>query len=220
MSDTPIIIEPKGTATASVIWLHGLGASGDDFVPVVPYLPASVTQRTRFVFPHAPERPITINMGMVMRGWYDIAQINLTRQQDAEGVRDSEKLLTGYISAELDKGILAENIVLAGFSQGGAIALHTGLRYPARLAGIMALSTYLPLAETLEKERHAANADTPIFMGHGSRDGVISIQQAEDSRELLKTLGYTVEWHSYPMEHSVSPEEIQDIGVWLSTCLG
>ncbi|EIJ42992.1 putative esterase [Beggiatoa alba B18LD] len=215
MNPRDIIIEPAEKATASVIWLHGLGASSQDFEPVIPYLPKSLLKHARFIFPQAPNREITINMGMVMPAWYDIIAMDLTFNQDEEGVRDSERLLQTYIAEQIKQGIAVERIVIAGFSQGGAIALHTGLRYPQKLAGIMALSTYIPLAHTLEEERQASNNTTSIFYGHGQFDGVITIKQAESSYNQLKNLNYKVEWHTYNMEHSLCMEEITDIGQWL-----
>jgi phospholipase/carboxylesterase len=229
MDTNAVVIEPPESATASVIWLHGLGADGHDFGPIVPQLPKNITRHTRFIFPHAPERPITINGGMVMRGWYDVFPTDLIAQpavqellairQDAQGIHDSDRILCGYVAEELDRGISAQRIVLAGFSQGGAIALHTGLRYPLTLAGIMALSTYLPLADTLESEIHAANRQTPIFMAHGQFDPLILFNIAQHSRAYLEKLSYNVQWHTYNMQHNVSPEEVVDIGNWLTACL-
>jgi phospholipase/carboxylesterase len=209
-----VVIEPQQPATASVIWLHGLGADGHDFEPIVPELGLDAAP-IRFIFPHAPERPVTVNQGYVMRAWYDISSPDLSEGQDETGTRESEILLQNWIAHEKEAGIGAERIILAGFSQGGAIALHTGLRYPDRLGGIMALSTYLPLADTVADERHAANADVPIFMAHGSDDPVIPVSFAEQSRERLKALGHPVEWHQYPMPHSVCMEEVGAIGSWL-----
>ena len=207
MMNDAIIIEPPKTATASVIWLHGLGANGHDFEPIVPQLTSMVTHHTRFIFPHAPHRPITINGGMVMPGWYDVKAMDLTVEEDALGIQESEKILKDYIAREIERGISAQHIILAGFSQGGAIALYTGLRYPETLAGIMVLSSYLPLAETLEKQRHEAN------------DLVILFAQAEQSYVLLEKLGYEVEFHDYRMEHQVCQDEIIDINHWLSARL-
>ncbi|MFO7593837.1 MAG: alpha/beta hydrolase-fold protein [Pseudomonadota bacterium] len=209
-----LVIEPPQTATASVIWLHGLGADGHDFEPIVPELGLGDAP-IRFIFPHAPERPVTVNMGYVMRAWYDLTTLDLSEGEDEAGTRESEQLLRHWIEHEIAHGIAAERIILAGFSQGGAIALHTGLRYPEKLGGIMALSTYLPLADTVADEKHAANADTPIFMAHGSDDPVIPPAFAEQSRDQLHSLGHEVEWHEYPMPHSVCMEEIQAIGAWL-----
>jgi phospholipase/carboxylesterase len=197
---------------AAVIWLHGLGADGHDFEPVVPEL--RLTKAVRFIFPHAPVRPVTINNGMRMRAWYDIFQFGGGRE-DEPGIRASQVLLENLIAAEKKKGIPAGKIVLAGFSQGGAIVLQTGLRYPERLAGILALSTYLPISTTLEKEKSAANRDLPIFMAHGSHDDIIPLAKAQASKDLLVKSGYPVEWRTYPMPHSVCPEEIRDIAQFL-----
>jgi phospholipase/carboxylesterase len=203
----------------SVIWLHGLGADGRDFVPIVGEL-ALPAAPIRFVFPHAPVQPVTINNGMSMRAWYDIVADDLARREDERGVRASQGLVEALVARERERGVPAARIVLAGFSQGGAISLQTGLRHPERLAGIMALSTYVPLAAALEAERNAANADVPIFMAHGTQDPIIPLANARRSRELLERLGYPVEWHEYAMPHSVSPQEIDDIGAWLRRVLG
>ena len=200
--------------SASVIWMHGLGADGHDFEPIVPELALPGTLQVRFIFPNAPVRPVTLNMGMAMRAWYDIIEIGGGRE-DGEGLRASQAAIEQLIAAEVARGIPASRIVLAGFSQGGAIAFQTGLRHPQRLAGIMALSTYLPLAGTVEDERSAANRDLPVFMAHGSVDPVISISRAQQSRKMLEALGYPLEWHEYPMPHSVCPQEIADISDWL-----
>ena len=219
-NETAVLIEPPGEATASVIWLHGLGADGNDFAPVVPELGEAIVRSTRFVFPHAPHMPVTINGGMVMRAWYDIADVELDRRADESGVRASEARLRELIQSERERGLASERIVLAGFSQGGAIALHTGLRHPERLAGIMALSTYLPLAESARREAQAANRDVPIFMAHGSQDPVIPLALSERSRRFMRELGYDVECHTYPMPHSVCAEELRDIACWLERVLG
>jgi phospholipase/carboxylesterase len=219
MTTNAVVIEPPESATASVIWLHGLGADGHDFEPIVPQLPKSLTRHTRFIFPHAPHRPITINDGMVMPGWYDVFGMDLTVQQDAQGIRDSEKILQNYITEEMERGISAKRLILAGFSQGGTIVLHTGLRYPHPLGGIMALSTYLPLADTVENEIHTANQQTPIFMAHGQSDPVIAFEHGKNSAIKLETLGYQVEWQNYDMQHNVNLDEIKDIGHWLSARL-
>jgi phospholipase/carboxylesterase len=203
----------------SVIWLHGLGADGRDFVPIVGELDLPAAP-IRFVFPHAPVQAVTINDGMRMRAWYDIVADDLARREDERGVRASQGLVEALVTRERERGIPAGRIVLAGFSQGGAIALQTGLRHPERLAGVMALSTYVPIAATLEAERHAANRDVPIFMAHGTQDPIIPLAHARRSHELLQRLGYPVEWHEYVMPHSVSPHEIQDIGAWLRRVLG
>ena len=204
-------------AEYSVIWLHGLGANGHDFEPIVPELKLPTDKLVRFVFPHAPQQSVTINSGMVMPAWYDITSMDFFSRQDEAGIRRSEKHLQALIAREHGRGVPSERIILAGFSQGGAIALHTGLRYPHRLAGIMALSTYLPLDETVAKERHAANQDVPIMMAHGSHDNVIPIRLAEMSRDYLQEMGYKVSWHQYFMEHSVVPDEILDISQWLNS---
>ncbi len=203
----------------SVIWLHGLGADGRDFVPIVGELDLP-PEPIRFVFPHAPVQPVTINNGMSMRAWYDIVADDLARREDERGVRASQGLVEALVARERERGVPAARIVLAGFSQGGAISLQTGLRHPERLAGIMALSTYVPIAATLEAERNAANGDVPIFMAHGTQDPIIPLAHARRSRELLERLGYPVEWHEYAMPHSVSPQEIDDIGAWLRRVLG
>jgi phospholipase/carboxylesterase len=202
-----IEIETGPNPAASVIWLHGLGADGHDFEPIVPEL--RLTMPVRFVFPHAPMRPVTINQGMRMRAWYDIFQFGGGPEDDA-GIRASQKLVDELIAAEKGK-----QIVLAGFSQGGAIALQTALRHPERLAGVLALSTYLPLHATLEKERSKGNHDVPIFMAHGKFDDIIPIDRARKSKAVLEKLGYPVTWKEYPMPHSVSAEEIRDVSAFL-----
>ncbi|HWD22936.1 MAG TPA: alpha/beta fold hydrolase [Burkholderiales bacterium] len=195
---------------AAVIWLHGLGADGHDFEPIVPEL--ELRAPVRFVFPHAPVRPVTINQGMRMRAWYDIFQLGAGAEDEA-GIRASQKLLEDMIAAEKRRGMA--KIVLAGFSQGGAIVLQTALRYPQRLAGVLALSTYLPLHATLEAERSAESKDVPIFMAHGQYDDLIPVSRADQSRQALERLGYKVQWRTYPMPHSVCPQEIADIGSFL-----
>jgi phospholipase/carboxylesterase len=208
-----IQIETGPNPQAAVIWLHGLGADGHDFEPIVPEL--ELEQPVRFVFPHAPIRPVTINQGMRMRAWYDILQLG-GGPEDEAGLRASQKLTEELIRAQ---GLPPNRIVLAGFSQGGAIVLLTGLRYPERLAGVMALSTYLPLAGTLAAERSAANRETPLFMAHGRYDDLIPMQRAQASREYLQKLGYAIEWHDYPMPHSVCAPEIADISSFLARVL-
>jgi phospholipase/carboxylesterase len=195
---------------SSVIWLHGLGADGHDFEPIVPEL--QLAKPVRFVFPHAPVRPVTINQGMRMRAWYDIFQFG-GGPEDEAGVRASQKLLEELIAAEKKRGM--KNIVLAGFSQGGAIVLQTALRYPERLAGVLALSTYLPLNASLAAERSKAGQDLPIFMAHGQYDDIIPLARAEQSRQVMERLDYKVEWHVYPMPHSVCPQEIADLSEFL-----
>ena len=205
-------IETGPSPRAAVIWLHGLGADGHDFEPIVPELGMPAAPAVRFVFPHAPLQPVAINRGAVMRAWYDVTGDG---RQDAAGIRASQVRVEALIARERARGIPARSTVLAGFSQGGAIALQTGLRHPERLAGILALSTYLPLPETLEQEASQANRDVPIFMAHGTQDPLIPLSWAMRSRDRLKALGYAVEWHEYPMPHSVCAEEIADIGRWL-----
>jgi len=217
-----IEIETAKNPSASVIWMHGLGADGNDFVPIVDELELDGTPAIRFVFPHAPMRPVTINNGYVMRAWYDVSFGDLegqSRLADERGVRESQAHITALIEREARRGIAAQDIVLAGFSQGGAIALQTGLRHPQKLAGVMALSAYLPLAESLLQEAAPANKTTPIFMAHGTYDPVVPLMMGAGSMTLLTGLGYAVEWRQYPMPHSVCPEEIQDIGAWLQKIL-
>jgi len=217
-----IEIETGKNPTASVIWMHGLGADGNDFVPIVNELELDGTPAIRFVFPHAPMRPVTINNGYVMRAWYDVAFGDLegqSRRADEKGVRESQAHITALIEREAKRGVAAEDIVLAGFSQGGAIALQTGLRHPRKLAGVIALSTYLPLAESLLQESAPANKATPIFMAHGTYDPVVPLMMGAGSMTLLSGLGYAVEWRQYPMPHSVCPEEILDIGAWMRRVL-
>jgi phospholipase/carboxylesterase len=207
--------------TDAVIWLHGLGADGHDFEPLVEALDVDRLPPTRFVFPHAPVRPVTINGGYAMRAWYDIVSSDFAaRGEDAQGVRESALQLEALIARENARGIADEHIVLAGFSQGGAIALHTGLRHPRRLAGILALSTYLPLVDTLSAEAHAANRDVPIFMAHGRGDTVIPYEFGERSGEALSAQGFALDWHDYFAEHTISMEELRDIEDWLASVLG
>ena len=217
-----IEIETGKKPMASVIWMHGLGADGNDFVPIVHELDLTDVPALRFVFPPAPMQPVTINNGYVMRAWYDIKWGDLegrSKQADEKGVRASQAAIVKLVEREITRGTTADNIVLAGFSQGGAIALQTGLRYPEKLAGIMALSTYLPLAERLADEATAENRKTPIFMAHGVQDAVVPYAMAARSRDILVEHAYDVEWHEYPMPHSVCLEEIGDIGVWLKRAL-
>jgi phospholipase/carboxylesterase len=217
-----IEIETGPSPRSSVIWMHGLGADGNDFVPIVQELDLQGAPDIRFVFPHAPTRPVSINNGYVMRAWYDVKWGDLegrSKQADEAGVRDSQKSIAQLVERECTRGIPAERIVLAGFSQGGAMALQSGLRFPRKLAGIMALSCYLPLAESFAAEASAENRETPIFMAHGSQDGVIAPEMATTSRDVLRSHGYDVEWHEYPMAHSVCLEEIAHIGTWLQRAL-
>ena len=217
-----IEIETGDKPTAAVIWMHGLGADGNDFVPIVHELELAGVQPIRFVFPHAPMQPVSTNNGYVMRAWYDIQWGDLegrSKQADERGVRASQAAVEALIERETGRGIAAEAIVLAGFSQGGAIALQTGLRHSKKLAGVMALSTYLPLAESFARERAQANAPTSIFMAHGTGDNVVPYQMGLKSKEILVQQGYSVEWHEYPMQHSVCLEEIAHIGAWLARVL-
>ena len=200
----------------AIIWLHGLGADGNDFAPVVPELEKLGLESTRFVFPHAPERPVTINGGMRMRAWYDITSLQFDkRSQDVTGTEQSRALVEQLITRENQRGISTDRIMLAGFSQGGAIALHTALRHENALAGVIALSTYLPMADELAQARSTANNGTPVFMAHGAADDVIAQPIAEASRDLMQELGYDIQWHSYPMTHTLSIEEISDVAGWI-----
>ena len=214
-----IELESAPQPTSAVIWLHGLGADGNDFASIVPQLNLQGCAPIRFIFPHAPSMPVTINGGYVMPAWYDILGANLVDRQDDRGIQKSEWAINALIEHEVSRGIPYERIVLAGFSQGCAMALHTALRLPHRLAGVMALSGYLPLADRFPSERHAANAHTPIFMAHGTQDPVVVIQRGEESRDALAKLGHPVQWHTYPMPHSVHPQEIADIAVFLKQVL-
>ncbi len=209
-----IEIETAPAPDAAVIWLHGLGADGHDFEAVVPELRLPPQLRLRFIFPHAPVRQVTINMGMSMRAWYDILQMGGGKEDEA-GIRASQAQVQALIEREKGRGVQPGRIVLAGFSQGGAIALHSGLRHAERLAGILALSTYLPLADKLAAERSPANRDLPVFMAHGTHDPMIGIARARESRAALAALGYPVEWKEYAMAHSLCGEQIVDIAAWL-----
>lgn len=211
-----IEIDPPGTPSSAVIWLHGLGADGNDFVPIINELGLAADHGMRFVFPNAPVQPVTINAGMAMRAWYDIRGTDLAAREDAAGINASRSAIEALIARENARGIATRHIVLAGFSQGGAVALHTGLRYGDRLAGIMALSTYLPLHGSLASQASAANRDVPIFMAHGEADPIVPLQLATASRDLLTGAGYTVAWQTYNMQHQVCGEEIHAIGAWLS----
>lgn len=214
-----VVLTPPGPAVAAVIWLHGLGADGFDFVPIVDELRLPATLPVRFIFPHAAPRPVTINNGYVMRAWYDIKGFGPERAEDDAGIRESEGIVMRYIEQEIAQGIPASKIVIAGFSQGGAIALQAALRYRQRLAGVMALSTYLPLAASLPAEASAANRDVPILMCHGVHDPVVPAQMGEASRDALQGLGYRIEWRTYPMEHSVCMEEVVELSKWLQARL-
>ena len=205
--------EPVG----SVIWLHGLGADGHDFEPIVPELRLPADLPLRFVFPHAPIRPVTINGGMAMRAWYDIVSLDAEGRADAEGVRESTAILEELVARECERGIAAEDIVIAGFSMGGAIAINTALHTRNKLAGLMALSTYLPLPDEIDGS--PGSRDLPVFMAHGSFDPMLPMQWGRLSAERLEEAGYNIEWHEYPMAHAVCPEEIRDIREWLSGVL-
>ena len=213
-------VEAAPQPTAAVIWMHGLGADGHDFEPIVPELGLPARPAIRFVFPHAPLRPVTINQGHVMRAWYDIRALAGVRREDEAGVRQSAQQVEALIERERQRGIAPARLVLAGFSQGGAMALHVGLRHRERLAGVLALSCYLPLAATLATEASPVNRDVPIFWAHGVHDPMIPLAMAEHGREQVAALGYPIEWHQYPMPHSVSAEEIADIARWLGRVLG
>ena len=219
MSREVVEVETGRAPTASVIWLHGLGADGHDFEPIVPELVAPGERALRFLFPHAPVRPVTLNGGYAMRAWYDIVAIDRRTAEDEGGIRASRGLIDALIARENARGIASERIVLAGFSQGGAMALFAGTRYPQRLAGIIGLSCYLVLAGQFAAERVAANQATPIFLAHGSEDAIVAPVLGEQARRTLLASGYDVEWHSYSMPHSVCPQEVADIAAWLRRVL-
>ncbi len=214
-----ITLESAPNPTAAVIWLHGLGADGNDFAGLVPELDLTGLAPIRFIFPHAPSIPVTMNGGYVMPAWYDILGTPLARVEDDAGIRKSALQIEALIVDQVAKGIPPSRIVLAGFSQGCAMVLHTGLRHPQKLAGIIALSGYLPLADSVAAEQSAANRDTPIFMAHGTADPMIALDRAEASRDALGALGCKVQWHTYQMPHSVHPQEIADIGRFLQRVL-
>ena len=214
-----IEFETRPKPSHSVIWLHGLGADGNDFVPIVQELKLPQLG-IRFVFPHAPKRPVTVNGGFEMRARYDIAYQDFALKEDESGLRQSQKSIEELIAKEESRDVPANRIVIAGFSQGGVISLQTGLRQAKRLAGIMSLSAYLPLAATVAKERNPANNDVPIFLGHGTADNIVPLPLGTASRDQLVKLGYDVDWHQYPMPHSVCPEELEDISAWLTRVLG
>ena len=215
MTDSAIEIETSANPTASVIWLHGLGADGNDFAPIVPELKLPDDIGIRFIFPNAPLQPVTCNGGYVMRSWYDIYSLDDFEKEDKDGLAQSQHSTESLIQHEIERSINPGRIILMGFSQGGAVALYTGLRFSQRLAGIGALSTYLPLHDDIEKEKHSANRDVPIFMAHGTRDPVVRYEFGDSSSNLLQQLGYSISWNSYPMEHTVCIEEIADISAWI-----
>lgn len=214
-----IQIETGPNPTASIIWMHGLGADGNDFVPLVQELDYTGLPAIRFVFPHAQTMPVTINGGYVMRAWYDIVGTDLTRREDENGLRASQQQIEALIAREKERGIPASKIILAGFSQGCAMTLQTGLRHPEKLAGMLCLSGYLPLADKTAAERTPESQQVPIFMAHGRQDPVVTINRAEQSRDLLQSLGYDIEWHEYMMQHSLCIEEVRDINAWLRKVL-
>jgi phospholipase/carboxylesterase len=215
-----VTIDTSDNPEVSVIWLHGLGADGNDFVPIVRELDLAGLPGIRFIFPHARTMPVTINGGYVMRAWYDIIGAELTRREDENGLRASQKEVEAFIAREKARGIPASRIVLAGFSQGCAMTIQAGLRHPETLAGMICLSGYVPLSATLATERTAESLATPIFMAHGRHDNVVPFTRAEASRDLLVSLGYQVEWHEYAMQHSVCLEEVQAISAFFKKVLG
>jgi phospholipase/carboxylesterase len=212
-------VETAPAPQAAIIWMHGLGADGHDFEPVVPELDLPSSLPVRFVFPHAPRQPVTINGGYVMRAWYDVFDDRGVRREDEPGVRASQGLIEALIARERERGVAPSRIVLAGFSQGGAMALHTGLRHRERLAGIMALSCFLPLAGSVAAEASPTSRAVPIFMAHGTHDPLIPLARGREACALLQASGYRIEWHEYPIPHSVCAEEIRDIGAWLRAVL-
>ncbi len=219
MSEKPTLDLIEGATgaepRATLIVLHGLGADGNDFVPIAQQLDLAAVGPVRFIFPHAPVRPVTINGGQAMRAWYDILGFETTRREDEAGLRESMAAVAGLIDREVARGIPASRIVLMGFSQGCAMALLTGLRYPQRLAGLIGLSGYLPMAARTAAERSPANADLPLFLAHGTQDPVVALERGEASRDALLALGQPIEWHDYPMPHSVCDDEIADLNRWL-----
>lgn len=200
----------------SVIWLHGLGADGHDFEPIVPELGLPPDLSVRFIFPHAPQQPVTINAGMVMPAWYDILSMEIVRQIDAAGIDRSAGHVCELVRQEIDRGIDSGHILLAGFSQGGAVVLHAGLLFEQPLMGVLALSAYLPIPDRILKNQNNAARSIPIFMGHGTHDPVVPMQLGQQTHEFLSSQGYDVEWHTYPMQHSVNMDEIRDIGIWMA----
>ena len=210
-------VEPSSAANAAVIWMHGLGADGHDFEPLVPHLDLAPGLAVRFVFPHAPSIPVTLNNGLVMPAWYDILSLELDRRVDDQQLRASSLAVGQLIAREKARGIASERVVIAGFSQGGAVGFELALTYPERLAGLIALSTYFATRDSVTP--HPANADLPVMIGHGSRDPMVDERFGQQSAARLRELGHPVEYHSYPIEHSVSMDEIKDIGRFISACL-
>ncbi len=214
-TDDEVTLEPEAPAQAAVVWLHGLGADGWDFVPVVDALELPDALAVRFTFPHAGHRPVTVNAGYIMRAWYDIKSFTPEGRADRDGLDESVRRVNSYLEAEITRGVPAERIVIAGFSQGGAVALSAGLRFRQRLAGVMGLSTYLPFPATLAKEKSTANADVPVLLCHGRLDPVVPVAMGMEARDLLTAEGYAIEWHDYQMQHEVCMEEISVIARWL-----
>ena len=214
-TENEVTLTPSAPATGTVILLHGLGADGWDFAPIVSALALPDDLALRFVFPHAPLRPVTVNNGFEMRAWFDIKALTPEDRADAAGIAEATARVSGYVRAERNSGIPASRVVLAGFSQGGAVALHAGLRYAERLAGVLALSTYLPFPATLADEKSAANEDVPILVCHGQQDPVVPCWMGAESCDLLRSLGYAVEWREYPMQHEVNAAELEDVSRWL-----
>ena len=215
-----IQIETNDNPEIAIIWMHGLGADGNDFVPMVRELDLTGLPGIRFIFPHANTMPVTINNGYVMRSWYDITGLELTRREDENGLRASQQAIEAFIARAKARGIPASRIILAGFSQGCAMTIQTGLRHPERLAGLLCLSGYVPLSAKLATERTDASKSTPIFMAHGRYDNVVPFNRAEASRDLLVSLGYQLEWHEYAMQHTLCLEEVQHMSAWLKKVLG
>ncbi len=209
-------VEPRTEATASVIWLHGLGADGSDFVPVIPYLQLPANAAVRFIFPNAPVRPVTVNGGMLMPAWYDILEMKIDRRIDEVSLDQSAKQIEALIEREMERGIASERIFLFGFSQGGAVAYHAALRYPRPLGGVVALSTYLATAGRMRTEMHPANGNVPLLICHGTQDDIVPLTLGQRARETLEQLGLAPQWHEYPMAHEVCLPELQQIGAWLT----
>lgn len=218
-NELAITLEPESRADAAVIWLHGLGADGHDFVPVVPELGLPADAAVRFIFPHAPVRPVTINGGMPMRAWFDALGLTRGTGEDAVGIAESTARIDALLDEQRQAGIASERLILAGFSQGGALTLHAGLRHPQRLGGLIALSTWLPLADSLAGEASVANRQTPVLICHGSMDPMVPMNYGAESRDRLIAAGYDVRWHDYPMQHQVCMEEIEVIGAFLREVL-
>ena len=210
------LIHGQGNPTHCVIWLHGLGASANDFPPIVPELGLAKDRTIRFIFPQAPDRAITINGGMRMPGWYDIKGVNIEDKQDVLGMSESQELLESIVEKQIANGIVPENIILAGFSQGGAVAYFTGVRSKRKLAGLLTMSTYLPFDQNTEAEQSGVNLDTPIFASHGTHDAVVPLTMGQHSVNVLTELGYSVKWKTYAMEHQVVMQQILDIGEWIN----